>query len=181
MQTVQFHDFSKQSGAVLAISLIMLTAITFVAVLGMQRSGIQSKIVSNIKIKAITFNESKSTNEGAFEHYRKESTKNLSLVMNKKTNNAGERIMPNNLTRDIAAGFEVSSSIAHLPTFGTQSGLFPKTSALRDTFSRGTSGGTERFRLNAIASLKGASRDDQGMPIGITSNQTVGMTFILPN
>ena len=41
----------NQSGAVLAVSLVMLTAITFLAVMSAKRSGLQTRIVSNIQHK----------------------------------------------------------------------------------------------------------------------------------
>ncbi len=55
------HSFPSSNlvtskGSVLAISLVLLTAITLVAVFSMQRSGIQTKIVANIQHVEMLFN-----------------------------------------------------------------------------------------------------------------------------
>lgn len=46
----------KQSGAVLAISLVLLSAITLLAAMNMQRAGLQTRIASNISHKEVIFN-----------------------------------------------------------------------------------------------------------------------------
>ncbi|MEH6448049.1 MAG: hypothetical protein V7765_05225 [Oleispira sp.] len=48
--------YEKNSGSVLAISLVMLTAITLVALFSMQRSGLQTKIVANVQHVEMLFN-----------------------------------------------------------------------------------------------------------------------------
>lgn len=45
----------NQSGSALAISLVMLTAITLVAMMSLQRSGLQTKIVANIQHEEAVF------------------------------------------------------------------------------------------------------------------------------
>lgn len=47
---------SKQSGSVLAISLVLLTAITILAVMNMQRAGLQTRINANISHREELFN-----------------------------------------------------------------------------------------------------------------------------
>lgn len=58
----------NQSGSTLAISLVLLTAITVMAVIGMERSGLQSKIVANIQHKENTYNVSKTVIYDGFNH-----------------------------------------------------------------------------------------------------------------
>lgn len=48
--------YVKNNGSVLAISLVLLTAITLVAVFSMQRSGLQTKIVANVQHVEMLFN-----------------------------------------------------------------------------------------------------------------------------
>jgi Tfp pilus assembly protein PilX len=53
---MRYVSLQKQSGAVLAISLVILSAITLLAAMNMQRAGLQTRITSNIYHKEITFN-----------------------------------------------------------------------------------------------------------------------------
>jgi type IV pilus assembly protein PilX len=46
---------NTQKGSVLAVSLVLLTAITLIAISSMQRSGLQTKIVSNLQHHEILF------------------------------------------------------------------------------------------------------------------------------
>ena len=53
---MNYGSKQKQSGAVLAISLVLLSAITLLAAMNMQRAGLQTRIASNITHKEATFN-----------------------------------------------------------------------------------------------------------------------------
>lgn len=53
---MNYSSVQKQSGAVLAISLVLLSAITLLAAMNMQRAGLQTRIASNIFHKEETFN-----------------------------------------------------------------------------------------------------------------------------
>ena len=53
---MKYSSVQKQSGAVLAISLVLLSAITLLAAMNMQRAGLQTRIASNIFHKEETFN-----------------------------------------------------------------------------------------------------------------------------
>jgi hypothetical protein len=53
----------KQSGSVLAISLVLLTAITLISITSMQRSGLQTKIVANIQHHEQLFTTAQSDQE----------------------------------------------------------------------------------------------------------------------
>ena len=53
---MNYSSIQKQSGAVLAISLVLLSAITLLAAMNMERAGLQTRITSNILHKEETFN-----------------------------------------------------------------------------------------------------------------------------
>lgn len=63
---MNFPKISKQSGSVLAISLVLLTAITVLAVMSMQRAGLQTRITSNILHREILFNSALNEQESWF-------------------------------------------------------------------------------------------------------------------
>lgn len=50
---------NNQSGSALAISLVLLTAITIISMMGLQRSGLQTKIVANATHKENTYHTAK--------------------------------------------------------------------------------------------------------------------------
>ena len=158
--------YRKQSGAVLAISLVMLTAITFLALMNMQRSGLQTKIVANIKQKELVFNECKTENESAFGEYRDFSTERLSESME-----VNGRAIPTNVVRDRYPGMDIDASVRHKVVAAAQGGN-PVTSRLRNDFSRGMDGaGIEEFELSSDCELTAS---------GIDSGQLLGFTFFTP-
>jgi len=73
----------KQSGAVLLVSLMLLTAITFLATMGLERSNLQSRIVGNIQLKEMAFQCARNDQDFWFENYsiNKESTELLNILM----------------------------------------------------------------------------------------------------
>lgn len=60
----------RQSGSVLAISLVLLTAITLLAAMNMQRAGLQTRITANILHKEQLFNSALNEQEFWFERLR---------------------------------------------------------------------------------------------------------------
>lgn len=54
--TLHKAHYARNKGSVLAISLVLLTAITIVALSSMQRSGLQTKIVANFQHVEMLFN-----------------------------------------------------------------------------------------------------------------------------
>jgi hypothetical protein len=56
MINMKYTPIKKQSGAVLAISLVLLSAITLLAAMNMQRAGLQTRITANISHNEVTFN-----------------------------------------------------------------------------------------------------------------------------
>jgi Tfp pilus assembly protein PilX len=63
---MRYVSLQKQSGATLAISLVILSAITLLAAMNMQRAGLQTRITSNIYHKEGTFNTVLSDQESWF-------------------------------------------------------------------------------------------------------------------
>ena len=59
----------NQSGSVLAISLVLLTAITLVSMMGLQRSALHTKIVNNIQHKERLFRTAASDQEARYDKY----------------------------------------------------------------------------------------------------------------
>lgn len=63
---MKYQTVKKQSGAVLAISLVLLTAITVLAVISMQRAGLQTRITGNILHREMLFNSAMNEQESWF-------------------------------------------------------------------------------------------------------------------
>jgi Tfp pilus assembly protein PilX len=63
---MKYQTIKKQSGAVLAISLVLLTAITVLAVISMQRAGLQTRITGNILHREMLFNSAMNEQESWF-------------------------------------------------------------------------------------------------------------------
>lgn len=61
--------YSKQKGSALAISLILLTAITLISISSLQRSGLQTRIVANNQHAEAGFNAANSELEEMFQTY----------------------------------------------------------------------------------------------------------------
>ena len=61
----------QQTGSALIVSLIMLTSVTFLAVLSLQSSTTQIRIVSNLQIKEDVFHTSKRELTTKYDSYRK--------------------------------------------------------------------------------------------------------------
>ena len=61
--------YSANKGSVLALSLVILTAITLVSITAMQRSGLQGKMVGNIQHKEQAFHAANSQLEEIFDFY----------------------------------------------------------------------------------------------------------------
>ncbi len=75
----------NQSGSVLAIGLALLTVITLIAMMSLQRSGLQTKIVANILHKEKIFNTSMNEQE----HWNSQYTNNPNRYILKIINNIG--------------------------------------------------------------------------------------------
>lgn len=74
----------NQSGAVLAISLVLLTAITVLSLTGLQRSSLQTKIVANIQHQENVFNAAFNEQEFWFFEYARNPKENVLTLINAK-------------------------------------------------------------------------------------------------
>ncbi|MGK0405201.1 MAG: hypothetical protein ACJAR6_000571 [Oleispira sp.] len=77
----------NQTGSVLAISLVLLTAITLIAMMGLQRSALQTKIVVNIQHKEKVFRTCANDQEDRFDRFN-DDTKAYQLLFD-MINNQG--------------------------------------------------------------------------------------------
>ncbi len=152
---------SRQSGSVLAISLVLLTAITLIALMGLQRSGLQSKIIANIQHKERTFNGAYSELECTLDLFRIDSQ-----LLSDAKDAAGNNI--NFTCTDPQAPLVVANNLKMVSN-GNAVGN-PNTSMIIDEKSRGSRGsGKLKFQLETVATL----------PNRIASNQLSGYGFTL--
>jgi hypothetical protein len=155
---------SQATGSVLAISLVLLTAITLIAIMGMQRAGLQTKIVANIQHREVAFNTALGDIDKVYQDIQDGDTQTLSDAMNSPLNavTASSGINRNPL-------FKVTTIIRHLdPLLEAGKAV---TSSLRNDNSRGKNGaGLEVFEIDTTAILEN----------GITSSQLVGTTVLSP-
>lgn len=154
---------SRQSGSVLAISLVLLTAITLIALMGLQRSGLQTKIVANIQHKERTYHAAYSELECIYESFRIDS-QSFSDAKDK----GGEDFNLGLACSNPLAPLAITNNL-RLVDNGNALGN-PNTSMIIDEKSRGSRGaGVHNFQLETVAAL----------PNDIASNQLYGIPFIL--
>lgn len=155
---------SQATGSVLAISLVLLTAITLIAIMGMQRAGLQTKIAANIQHREVAFNTALGDIDKVYQDIQDGDTQTLSNAMNSPLNEvtASSGINRNPL-------FVVTTTISHLdPLLEAGKAV---TSSLRNENSRGKNGaGLEVFEIDTTATL----------PNGSNSSQLVGTTVLSP-
>jgi hypothetical protein len=155
---------SHVTGSVLAISLVLLTAITLIAIMGMERAGLQTKIVANIQHKEIAFNTALGDIDKVYQDIQEGDTQILSDAMNSPLNvvTASSGVNRNLL-------FDVTTIIRHLdPQLEAGKAV---TSGLRNDNSRGKNGaGIEIFEIDTTAEL----------PNGSISSQLIGTTVLSP-
>jgi len=154
---------SRQSGSVLAISLVLLTAITLIALMGLQRSGLQTKIVANIQHKERTYHAAYSELECIYESFRIDSQS-----FSDAKDLAGADLNLGEACTNPLAPLAIINNL-RLVDNGNALGN-PNTSMIIDEKSRGSRGaGMHNFQLETVASL----------PNDIASNQLYGIPFIL--
>ncbi|MFT4907400.1 MAG: hypothetical protein ACI978_001482 [Oleispira sp.] len=154
----------QQTGSVLAISLVLLTVITLVAVMSMQRAGLQTKIVGHVQHKEAAFQKAQSELEKAYRDIQKGDTQVLSDAMNSPNNSTS---VFSTINTNIF--YQISIITRHLEPMLEPGN--PATSSLRNGNSRGKNGaGIEHFEIESIATL----------PSGINSNQIMGITILSP-
>lgn len=110
----------NQSGAVLAVSLVMLTAITFLAVMSAKRSGLQTRIVGNIQHKENVFHKALSEQEYWFNEFIDNQFLLSEALNNFTTSNNIRNYSPHPLTPiHTQSRFNLTSNLTHIPTAAT--------------------------------------------------------------
>lgn len=155
---------TQQSGSVLAISLVLLTAITLIAIMGIQRAGLQTKIVGAIQHREGLFGADLSEIDYIYQDIQHGKSQPLSDALNSPSNTASTS---SGITWNPHA--TINTTIAHI-----QPALDPgnvATSSLRDDNSRGKNGaGIEKFEISSTATL----------PNGMKSSQVIGTRYLMP-
>ena len=159
---------SNSTGSVLAISLVLLTAITLIAIMGMQRAGLQTKIVANIQHKETAFHTALTDIDKVYQDIQEGDTQAPSDAMNSPTNIT---TVDSDISRDakIHKNIQVTTIIRHIdPELELGKAT---TSSLRDQNSRGKNGaGLEKFIIESTTKLSN----------GITSSQAAGIEILSP-
>lgn len=152
-----------QSGAVLAISLVLLTAITFLSMMGMQRSGLQTKIVANIQHKERAFHSSLNEQEFWFLQYATNPKDNILQLIN-STDNTGAPapvVLKDSDNIDPKASVKVNSSAIYvLPGINDVAFAIGEEAGFRRSY---------KFELNTTSSIR--NRTD------LNSEQRSGFKF----
>lgn len=162
---------SNQSGSVLAISLVLLTAITLIAMMNMQRSGLQTKIVANLQHDEKAFTAALNLLEAAYSATQVSDTQILNEAINAQNSyqhqtNIGADLTNTPSSVDMSLGTPLSANVTgttmlHYKPNGNDLGS-PNTSGLRNDFSRGKGGtGIAKFEIEAIARLPNDIQSDQ--------------------
>jgi Tfp pilus assembly protein PilX len=153
---------SHSAGSVLAISLVLLTAITLIAMMGMQRAGLQTKIAANIQHKENTFISAYTDLQKVYHDLQAGSSLEFSDAKRQGCSAISTDIAHKRL-------IEASTTACHINT-GLEGK--PNTSSLRDSNSRGKNGaGIESFEVESIATLPNNIHSDQKIRVNILLDQ----------
>lgn len=167
-----YQTTHKQSGSVLAISLVLLTAITLIAAMGMQRSGLQTRITANILHKELLFNTAMNEQEFWFNFLRTAGTGDPLLSEPIRSfdvdANGGRAYKPVDLNTMIPTNFSSNTDVANqLILVGSTPGV--------NSLAQGQEVGNRvlyRYQLSSSASL--ANRiGGRAQP----ENQVTGVSF----
>lgn len=109
----------KQQGSALVVSLIMLTSVTFLAILSLQGSTTQIKIVSNLQIKEEVFHTSKRELGRQYDGYRNDMDKldELTDAFQKSVQDSESSLVPEITydTKDISAVISAIKALQATP------------------------------------------------------------------
>lgn len=182
------HSSQSNKGSALAISLVILTAITLISVSSLQRSGLQGRMVGNIQHKEEAFHTANNELEGLFEFYIKGTDKDdpsaeaaaafdelfIAANSNSQFINNKEVYEPVDTSYDPEDG-NIEGKYSHVKLVKTRSLQFKKA-----TLPPGYS--TASFK-NHNYDLNVSVQETSTIPgaVGKTvSNQTMGVSFIAP-
>lgn len=162
-----------QSGSVLAISLVLLTMITIIALMGLQRSGLQNKIVANIQHKELVFRQSSFIAEDELLELNNSSDANLRSELTK----AQAAYYANKLNSNAPKAYTYprQDSLNGYNNKATNSAI-----SLLFTYSKNTKGATQANNSGASRSLNLAGNSnyeiiaDTQIPNGMQSAFAIG-------
>jgi hypothetical protein len=161
---------NTQKGSVLAVSLVLLTAITLIAISSMQRSGLQTKIVSNLQHHEILFQTTLNEQEYWWGQLQKEDSRGPIIYK-----------AQNEYTLDINSKIKTYSSMSLIDNSGFNGGgarsIVPSSQILIIPPALGELALTEGTEINlGIATkLQISSNTDGGRP-NFFANQLTGVT-----
>ena len=164
---------TQQTGSALAISLVLLTAITLISITSLQRSGLQTRIVANSQHSEAAFHAANSELEEMFQAYANDlsAAGALGATIDKFTMESDVKTYIESVKTGVKSSYnsnaqlnphhlQIASSVVHTG---------------QPTFSAGNSQGsfaTYQFKATTIASTPNDNR--------ILSSQSLGMEFIAP-
>lgn len=175
------HSFSSNKGSALAISLVILTAITLISISALQRSGIQGRMVGNIQHQEQGFHAANGELEEIYQFYATQTSATIALAnpMNNFDMIDGEPVYSevtpghtstyNNYTGHGSSSqkprLDVTSNIQHTG----------ERNSLVEGFSVGT------FVEYGFTINSSAAEPSFGVGVGRTlSSQLIGIKFIAP-
>jgi hypothetical protein len=176
------HRYRANKGSVLAISLVILTAITLISISALQRSGIQGRMVGNIQHIEQGFHAANGELEEIYQFYATQAsaTTALSVPLNSFDIVDGEQVF-NTVDPGHQSSYNAYSSSStrqsQSPRLAVASGI--QHTGVRNSLVEGFSVGSFAeygFTINALSSEPN---------IGITpgralSSQLIGIKFIAP-
>lgn len=170
----------KQKGSALAISLVLLAAITLISLTSMQRSGLQSKIVSNLQHHELAFQTTLNEQEYWWSQLQDSNVRGVLIpqAQNASTYDAAtNQITYSAIPLNDASGFNNGSTAA------IRRNMIQASSLVIIPHEKGNIALSESGEVNAvvIAKLQMASSSNGGSP-NLIANQISGLTVdILDN
>jgi hypothetical protein len=181
MPTYSFNPhYSANKGSVLAISLVMLTAITLVSITSMQRSGLQGRMVSNIQHKEKGFHAANSELEGIYQFYGSKGSAAKALS---KPISSFDMVNGKQVFQEVETGY-TSTYHSYSPDHGSSftatrlqidSNILHKGTSIAEGFSYGS------FVEHSFVVTSSSRKPDTGSNSGdLLSSQSIGVNFIAP-
>jgi hypothetical protein len=184
MRSPSFKNLTMNKGSALAISLVILTAITLISVTALQRSGLQGRMVGNIQHQEQGFHATNGELEEIYHFYATQAsaTQALSNPLNSFDITDGEQIF-----KTVAPGHKSSYNAYSTSSSSQSSPKKARLSVVSDIVHTGISNTlVEGFSIGSFVEkgfvISASSAEPSfGLSPGRTlSSQSVGMGFIAP-
>lgn len=175
------HFNRSNRGSVLAISLVILTAITLISISSLQRSGLQTRMLGNVLHKENNFHNDNNYLEGAYQYYYKGANKNDPSTeattafeeLYEAANSDSELIGNIQVYDPISTDYE--SNDASAPNLTLESNIQFKGKSRAE----GNSESIFKYHNYDITSSS-VVPGEIGNPDRIVSSQTIGIKFLAP-